>query len=248
MASPQQEAFVPPQTVLSDAAIPGFMNLMDASSTSLLSFHGCRIFPHSLSSVSTPRTHRLKDSSAGCRTTSHASAPVSLTHFELVFHSDIPLRVVADIVSGLPRLTHLRLNGDEDGGIVQTEPVLPMDIDVWQNPSLLSYTAHTYAFQTHALAFTPGLMHLTLVWQYPITIPATLMLLSSVGLPTLTIGMRNLVPGPDWLLIDAIVVTPRFASLRRLSFMQTHRKISNTVLTAEVKALMPLACARGIFH
>ncbi|KAJ7461522.1 hypothetical protein FB451DRAFT_1268457 [Mycena latifolia] len=242
------------------------------------------------------------------------AACLALTRFELDFSSDIPLRIIADIITSLPRLTHLRLCGDKyAAGIVSSEPVLPtdvfpphlhtLDVSLKQGTSLLfewllahrqppiftsltirgsangvptapidiyfelvgpkieslslaywadadpysltaSNSEQTHIFETHVLAFTSRLVHLTLVSQYAFTIPATLKLLPSVRLTTITIGVRS--STVDWPLIDAIVATPRFASLQRLSFeLQRDKK---SLLTAEVKVLMPQANARNILH
>ncbi|KAJ7139622.1 hypothetical protein C8R44DRAFT_939630 [Mycena epipterygia] len=55
-------------------------------------------------------------------------ASPSLTHFELVLPSDIELRVIADLISALPFLTHLKMCSGIDGyTIMQSETVPPTD-------------------------------------------------------------------------------------------------------------------------
>ncbi|KAJ7633626.1 hypothetical protein DFH06DRAFT_1479546 [Mycena polygramma] len=48
----------------------------------------------------------------------------SLTHFELVMGSDIPLSLLADIICNLPILTHLRIDGDVGYGVFASDTVL----------------------------------------------------------------------------------------------------------------------------
>jgi hypothetical protein len=72
------------------------------------------------------------------------------------------------------------------------------------------------------------------------------MLLSSTHLTTLEVGLICIPDAeqPDWSTIDVLLGTPRFGALQRLSF--THHARKNSLLTAEVKALMPQATARNI--
>ncbi|KAJ7696536.1 hypothetical protein B0H17DRAFT_1198046 [Mycena rosella] len=236
----------------------------------------------------------------------------NLTRFELTFASDITLPIIADIMSGLPRLTHLRLDGGKANGITQSAGVLPagafppqlhsLDLNLRRGTSLLfewlvahdappiftslalkgyacsartapidaylerfgrkietlslaywvdadcdlsseSFTEQTRLFEAHALEFTPALEHLTLLWQHPATLPATLTLLSSARLFTVTMQLCNTRDG-DWPQIDAILASPRFASLQRLVFTETFTETDEESL----KELMPLASARRILQ
>lgn len=156
-----------------------------------------------------------------------------------------------------PVLTSLTLRGFANGA-----PTAPIDtylqhfgpkieslsLDYWVDidPLTESNAEQTRSLEARALACTPGLVNLTLAWQDPESIPGTLMLLSSRPLITISIGVGHNAGRSDWPLIDQIFVAPRFAALHRLVF--TGRPSRKSLLTAEVRALMPQACARGILH
>ncbi|KAJ6447929.1 hypothetical protein C8R45DRAFT_549804 [Mycena sanguinolenta] len=100
----------------------------------------------------------------------------------------------------------------------------------------------TSAFEAHALATTPRLVELNLIWQDPGNIPAILVSISSVHLTTLQFGGLGETQ-PNWSLIDTVLATPQFRSLRNISITRQKKSL----LSPEVKALMPHASARDIF-
>ncbi|KAF8188127.1 hypothetical protein K438DRAFT_2147403 [Mycena galopus ATCC 62051] len=104
----------------------------------------------------------------------------------------------------------------------------------------------TRAVEAHILAFTPRVVDLTLIAQEPKTIPATLLSLPSAHITTLEVGIYLLKssPQPDWAAIDALLATPQFCVLQCLSF--TNYRTKNSLITAEVKVLMPQTSARNI--
>ncbi|KAJ7492966.1 hypothetical protein B0H11DRAFT_2396225 [Mycena galericulata] len=102
----------------------------------------------------------------------------------------------------------------------------------------------TYNFEDRILAHTNRLVHLSLVRQCPSLLVNKLLNLSSLQhLSTMRIETCHSTY-IDWPSVDATLGTPRFATLQRVEF--TDIISERTTLTAEVKALMPQASARGI--
>ncbi|KAJ7764943.1 hypothetical protein B0H16DRAFT_1454736 [Mycena metata] len=113
--------------------------------------------------------------------------------------------------------------------------------------------ARTRALHARTLTCTPRLVNQMLFAMAPESIPDTLVSLPSPYLASLEVRIflkaENpllLAPPPDWAAIDALVVTSQFGSLQRLSFIDHFSKKS--LITDEVRVLMPQANARGILR
>ncbi|KAJ6571485.1 hypothetical protein B0H19DRAFT_1255454 [Mycena capillaripes] len=128
-------------------AIQSFLDLIDASSEDIPSLVHTLTIGITHAWVSEPHMARLQDFSALRKLRIHAmqsrlsgekelefeelvhthvprfdvSCP-SLTHFELELPGDILLNAVADLTSGLPGLTHLRLRTGSDGRVGILDP------------------------------------------------------------------------------------------------------------------------------
>ncbi|KAF7367808.1 hypothetical protein MSAN_00845000 [Mycena sanguinolenta] len=325
----------------SPATIPRLINLVDASPSNILSFVQtldihlkCRISEQHMARLErccsalrelricfVPQTERFEfDHIVRQLVLRFGGSCPALTRVELDIELDIPLNVVADLITSLPGLTHLRLSGPplsggiydpatilSDNGVVYPKTVPPADIlpPSWHSLDIslsggatllfqwllshsepptftslklagwvasypiepvcsyfrrfgsqieslsLAYCAdrlnshtvfETRAFEAHALATTPRLVELKLVWQDPGYIPALLTSISSVHLTTLRIGVILAEPQPDWLVIDTVLATSQFGSLRNISFTHQNRSL----ISPELKLLMPHASARNI--
>ncbi|KAJ7114076.1 hypothetical protein C8R44DRAFT_984619 [Mycena epipterygia] len=217
----------------------------------------------------------------------------SLTRLELVLAGDLPLRVIAELMSALPFLTHLRICGDDSYGIVHSAPTPPaatclphlhtMGISLrrgtdavfeWllsqpEPPVITSLALGGFAnrepvtsIDAYIQRFGPKIVSLSLeYWLNGRVATEALKLAHLDQPPSLCISHspgstrksfpapshycpRSRDTGPNWPQIDAILGTPRFGALRRLAF--TRQGTKKSVITAEVKKLMPQATARSI--
>ncbi|KAJ7160527.1 hypothetical protein C8R43DRAFT_1124002 [Mycena crocata] len=119
----------------------------------------------------------------------------------------------------------------------------------------LDFTAddRTYAFEQRVLPLMINLLHLKLSQQTPRRVPTVLSMLTSSGLITITIVVSlqewlkrdNLV---DWRYVEDILAHPRFSALQSISIMEINYGHLFSMITAEGRALMPEADARGILR
>ncbi|KAJ7666347.1 hypothetical protein B0H17DRAFT_1210667 [Mycena rosella] len=122
-------------------------------------------------------------------------------------------------------------------------PMVCVSVSPGIHANLAAIPAATYDLETRVLASTDMLVHLSLARQYPQFLGTRLTHPSSLRLAMISIEVR---PVPDYVLpvlssIDALLGTPRYGALRRLSFMdEVSKKPFNT---AELRALMPQASA-----
>ncbi|KAJ7645747.1 hypothetical protein B0H17DRAFT_1339001 [Mycena rosella] len=83
--------------------------------------------PHISGECTTP----VEDLSFQCWLQTHipqfGAACLSLARFELVLGSDMPLRILVDVISSLPSLTHLRICGEESYGLLASDAVPATD-------------------------------------------------------------------------------------------------------------------------
>ncbi|KAJ6483080.1 hypothetical protein C8R45DRAFT_1215025 [Mycena sanguinolenta] len=243
-----------------------------------------------------------------------ASCP-SLTRFEFIPQGDLHLYVLADILSGLPCLTHLQLSGPVFTAVARgvSNPMTALPVATlppnWhaldfslQGANLLfqwllshreppifaslrlagwadrrehiepirsylrrfgsrieslslAYLADGFcvctnversAFEAYTMASSPRLVELNLAGQSSEAIPTILSSISSVRLTTLKIEVLRGRP-LDWLLIDTVLATPKFATLRHVSFTQYSESGLESLFTPEVKTMMPQTTARNLF-
>ncbi|KAJ7132488.1 hypothetical protein C8R44DRAFT_871434 [Mycena epipterygia] len=138
-----------------------------------------------------------------------------------------------------PKIESLSFSHWVDGGLGSS-----ISASLGTHTDFAALPKSTYTFEDRVLACTQRLVHLSLARQYPKSLVDKLMSLSSLHLATISIEVRPM--RIDWPSIDVTVGTPRFAALRRLLF--TDQLTTKTRITAEVRAMMPQASARGILE
>ncbi|KAJ7470153.1 hypothetical protein B0H11DRAFT_1919969 [Mycena galericulata] len=142
-------------------------------------------------------------------------------------------------------LTTLKL-----GGIANGAPLRPIEeylTAIGSKIESLSFDYWIDGGQDRLLAVTPKLVHLSLGKQYAEALVAKLATPSSVHLARLSIEVRPM-PGfgrANWPRIDAVLATPQFRALRRISF--TDQITKRTVVTAE-PLTVPLVRPTSVFN
>ncbi|KAJ7110523.1 hypothetical protein C8R44DRAFT_883660 [Mycena epipterygia] len=96
------------------------------------------------------------------------------------------------------------------------------------------------------LPYTPNLQRLNFFCPHASDIFNTLALLSSSRCNAITVRTEGLEDGElSWTAFDTVLADPKFRNLKQLSVLGLYNE---TLITPEVRALMPLANARGILN